>query len=116
MKAIPALAMAVLVLSGCAASDGIRITQESTAAAQTKSRLEPVFYNGKTYQLDYHHVAASNTFLMKVSGMTASQRDDAVAVATSSLGHFACLDSQKAMLVGAPSYRKNIWHLRAKCA
>lgn len=116
MKTIPALAILAFMLAGCAGSDGIRISQESSAAAQTKSRSEPVFYNGKTYQLDYHYVKASNTFLMKVSGMSSSQRDDAVAVATSSLGHFACLDSQKAQLVGEPSYKKSVWHLRIKCA
>jgi hypothetical protein len=50
-----------------------------------------------------------------VSGMGPKQQKDAVAVATSSLGYFACPDGQKGQLTGTPRYEGSVWKLAARC-
>ena len=107
------VAAAVLV-AGCSSGKKFRMTGEQTV--QTKSRSEPIFYNGKTYRLDYAYADDRRAFDMRVSGMTAKQEKDAIAVATSSLRYFACLDGQQGQLIGTPAYDGGVWNLQAKCA
>ncbi|MGH6853989.1 MAG: hypothetical protein ACREDX_10630 [Aestuariivirga sp.] len=109
------LACAVLLLAGCKTSNNITINQGSIAAAQTKSRSEPIFYNGKTYRLDYSYMQSSKAFDMRVSGMGPKQQKDAVAVATSGLRYFACTDSQSSQMIGGPSYAGGVWNVQARC-
>jgi hypothetical protein len=101
------------VVAGCSSGRKFRMTSQQTV--QTKPRSEPIFYNGKTYRLDYAYAEDRRAFDMKVSGMSARQERDAVAVATSSLRYFACLDGQQGQLIGAPAYDGGVWSLQAKC-
>ncbi len=103
-----------LLIAGCGGPDA-RITKGTAEGVQTKSRSEPIFYNGKTYRLDYSYSASASLFDMKVSGMGPKQRNDAVAVATSSLRYFACPDSQKGQLVGDAAYEDKAWNMQARC-
>lgn len=105
-------ALMALVLAGCESS-GARITNDQPVVM--KERSEPVFYNGKTYQLDFSPTGSTGVFNMAVSGMTAKQKNDAVAVATSSLGYFACPDGQRGQLQSEPKYTATKWHMQAKC-
>lgn len=109
------MAIAALVLTACNDKSSVRITNDRPVAAQAKSRSEPVFYNGKTYQLDFSPRQGSAVFDMAVSGMGPKQKTDAVAVATSSLGYFACPDGQKGRLQSEPAYAASKWHMQAKC-
>jgi len=77
-------------------------------------RSEPIFYNGKTYRLDFAP-KGSNLFEMAVSGMGPSQQKDAAAVATSSLGYFACPEGQKGKLQAKPVYTGGQWRMQARC-
>ena len=77
-------------------------------------RSEPIFYNGKTYHLDFAP-KGPGLFEMAVSGMGPSQQKDAVAVATSSLGYFACPDGQKGQLQANPAYAGAKWRMQARC-
>jgi hypothetical protein len=52
---------------------------------------------------------------MSVSGMTSKQQKDAEAVATSSLGYFACPDGQKGKLQSKPAYKDAKWRMQARC-
>jgi hypothetical protein len=52
---------------------------------------------------------------MVVSGMSSKQKKDAVAVATSALGYYACPDGQKGRLQNEPSYAGSKWRMQAKC-
>jgi hypothetical protein len=52
---------------------------------------------------------------MTVSGMTAKQQKDAEAVATSSLGYFACPEGQRGKLQNKPSFASAKWRMQAKC-
>ncbi len=94
----------------------MRITNEKPepAPAKVASRSEPIFYNGKTYKLDFSP-RSGGAYDMTVSGMSAGQQKDAVAVATSSLGYFACPDGQKGRLQNSPSYANAKWRMQAKC-
>jgi hypothetical protein len=105
---------AALLLSGCGGSK-VRVTS-GTQTVQTKPRSEPIFYNGKTYRLDYAYSEASSQFEMRVGGMGPKQEKDAVAVATSSLRYFACTDGQDGRLRGEPAYAGGVWKLQAQCA
>lgn len=113
MKKI-ALVICALVLLGACTSSKVNINR-STATVQTKSRSEPIFYNGKTYQLDYTYSEAQGTFDMKVSGLSPKQQQDATNIAISSLGYFACPDGQRGKIRGMPIYVDGKWSLLAKC-
>lgn len=109
------LLAAVLGLSACGEQPDVRITRDKPASQVVmKPRSEPIFYNGKTYQLDFKP-RSSGLFDMTVSGMGPRQQKDAVAVATSSLGYYACPEGQKGRLQGNPVYADAKWRMQAKC-
>ena len=114
MNRLTVFAVLAFALAACGQKPDVNVTH-STGKVQTKSRSEPIFYNGKTYQLDYSYAEGSGMFDMAVSGMGAKQQKDAVAVATSALGYFACPDGQKGHLAGAPRYDGGKWKMQAKC-
>jgi hypothetical protein len=115
MKPIYLIAAISFLLAGCKTTSNFTINQHSGAPVQTASRSEPVFYNGKTYKLDYSYVKSAKAFDMRVSGMGPKQQKDAEAVATSGLRYFACPDSQKGQMIGGPSYASGVWSVQAKC-
>ena len=107
----------IFSLAACTAkSPEVKITSSPAAVAkvQAQSRSEPVFFNGKTYQVG---LAAdpSGGYALSVTGMNAAQSKDAAQISTSSLRYFACKDSQQAKMIGQPSYQNNRWTLRAHC-
>ena len=109
-----ALVICALALLGACTSSKVNINR-GQATVQTKSRSEPIFYNGKTYQLDYTYSEAQGTFDMKVSGLSPKQQQDATNIAISSLGYFACPDGQRGKIRGMPIYVDGKWSLLAKC-
>lgn len=110
---------AALALSACTKKNtAVDVTHNQSAkvaAVQAKPRSEPIFFNGKTYQLDFAPAGEPGIFSMSVAGMNAKQQKDAVQMATSSLGYYAC-PSARGALVGTPSYDGARWSLRARCA
>lgn len=112
MKKVIFSGCAALLLAACGTSEKIAL-EAKPPKAQTKSRSEPIFYNGKTYQLDFSHTAG--VFDMRVSGMGPKQQKDAVAVATSALRYFACPDGQNGQMIGTAKFAGTVWKLRAKC-
>jgi hypothetical protein len=109
--------MTALMLAACKTGNDVSIVQgKPPATVQTKSRSEPIFYNGKTYHLDYDYAQASSSFDMRVSGMGSEQQKDAVAVATSGLRYYACLDGQDGRMIGEPRFVEGIWRVKARCA
>ncbi len=79
------------------------------------ARTEPVFYNGKTYQVAINPVSDGSVAL-NIGGMTGAQGKDANALASSTLFHFACRDSQKAQLQGQPVFDGASWKATGRCA
>lgn len=108
------LAAVALSLAACKTGNEVRITSQSPPPAQTRSRSEPIYYNGKTYHLDFSS-GSGGLFDMTVSGMGPKQKKDAVAVATSSLGYFACPEGQKGRLQNEPAYAGDKWRMQARC-
>jgi hypothetical protein len=111
----------VAVLAGCASKENrVRISQDkqtpSSAVQEPRLawRTEPIFYNGKTYQLRFAP-ADGGIYSMAVLGMGAGQKKDAIAVATSSLRYFKCKDSQKGVLTSGPTYGDAAWKMTVKC-
>ncbi len=112
-----AMLLIVVPLAACNNdANGVRVsTQTSTPAPVAKARSEPVFYNGKTYQLDFAP-DGGGSFAMAVGGMTAKQEKDAVAVATSSLRYFACPEGRTGTLTRKPAFAAGTWKMQARCS
>ena len=115
MRLICPLMLTALALAGCKSASTVDIVSKPVAQVQTRPRSEPIFYNGKTYKLDFSYRAASSSFAMRVSGMNSKQQGDAVQLATSSLRYYACPDRQTGRMIGAPSYAGGVWMLEARC-
>ena len=110
---------ACLLLAACSQDpSGIRLVQEKQAEANANAansaKTEPVFYNGKTYQVSLAP-AADGFSSVKIAGMSAKQERDASGLATSALFHFACKDSQKAVLQNAPVFVDGEWKTFGHC-
>ena len=108
-----------VLLSACSSKvEDVRIThgaaQSAIEKAQAQPRSEPIFYNGKTYQLDYAPNATEG-YDMQVSGMSASQEKDAVGLSTSALRHFSCTTAQTAKLQSKPNFVGGQWRLSVQC-
>jgi hypothetical protein len=104
-----------LSLAACVSDNNVRVTNErAVAAVQTQARSEPVYYNGKTYQFGLDPDGAGG-FGLSVTGMTAGQQKDAVAVATSAMRYFACPDGQNGRLDNTPHFENGRWQMHAKC-
>ena len=114
MQKIMIIACSIILLGGCASKSRVNINRISQTV-QTKSRSEPIFYNGKTYQLDYTYAEGQGAFDMKVSGLGPKQQQDAVNITTSSLAYFACPDGQRGKIIGQPTYVGDRWTIQAKC-
>ena len=113
------LFLIVSSLVACSQSpSGVRITkaaiQSVPVVVQSPAKSEPVFYNGKIYQVAFVSDPAGG-YAMTVTGMAVSQQKDAVAVATSSLRQFACGAKQSGKLLSQPQYDGGQWHMTAHC-
>jgi lipopolysaccharide export system protein LptC len=114
LTALTAITVCVLISACTQKQNDVRVTQEAEASPSPQARSEPIFYNGKTYQLDFKP-KGSGAYAMNVSGMSQKQEKDAVAVATSSLRYFACPDGQTGKLAGKPVYSQGKWQMTASC-
>jgi hypothetical protein len=114
MKKISVITCALVLLAACTTKSKIEVTHVAPTV-QTKSRSEPIFYNGKNYQLDYSFNEAQSVFDMRVSGLGPKQQKDATNIATSSLAYYACPDGQRGKLIGTPAFVDGKWALQAKC-
>ena len=116
MKMNRAFALLVLTLTLTACSHepaGVRLTKDVPSAPAPPAKIEPVFYNGKTYQVSLSPAGDGSTSV-SIAGMNAAQAKDASGLATSSFHHFACKDSQKAVLT-TPAFDGTSWHASAHC-
>jgi hypothetical protein len=112
------VALGLALLAACSQPKNVDITRGSQTVQKT-SRSEPIFYNGKHYNLRYSYNESLKVFDMKVNGTTATMKSgdqkDAEAIATSALGHFACPDGQRGKLSNTPKYASGTWSLQARC-
>ena len=113
LKHLAAGFVVAVLVAGCKTSNTVRIT-EAPPQPLTAPRSEPIFYNGKTYQLDFSP-AGSGLYNMAVSGMGPKQQKDAVQLATSSLSYYACPDGHRGRIEGVAAYASSKWRLQARC-
>ena len=109
-------ALPLLLLSDCSHEDeSVRLEDApKPVVVVPKGKTEPVFYNGKTYRVT---LAPRNdgSAVVSISGMGAAQGKDANALANSALFHFACKDSQHAVLHGPAQFSGNMWQAQGRC-
>jgi len=114
MKNAIVLIVLIAALGACSSKSKVDVTR-SEPEIQTNSRSEPIFYNGKTYQLDYVFNQGQNLFDMKVGGLGPSNKQDAINIATSALGYYSCPSGKRGRLQGEPAYAGGKWDLKATC-
>lgn len=111
---------AAVLLGACAEQSNVRVTSRTPQPVQTKSRSEPVFFNGHHYQVDYTFNESADAFDVRVKGtsraMKAADRKSAVEIATSAVRHFACPKGMTGALTGDPNFSGGTWAMRARCA
>ena len=106
-----------LLLTACSQEPaGVRIVSGADSAPNlTQAKTEPIFYNGKTYQVSVAP-APDGAATIQIAGMGPAQARDASGLATSALHHFTCKDSQKAVLNAAPIFSDGTWQATGHCA
>jgi hypothetical protein len=114
MKKAIVLIVLIAALAACASKPKVDV-KRSEQETQTNSRSEPIFYNGKTYQLDYAYNPGQSLFDMKVSGLGPNNKQDAINIATSALGYYSCPSGKRGKLQGAPAYAGGKWDMKAMC-
>jgi hypothetical protein len=112
--------VSALLLSACSQeSEGIRIAHEAPAppqiAAVPAARVEPVFFNGKTYKLGLTPDGQGG-YAISVAGMSAKQDKDASELTKTAFHHFTCKDSQVVKLNAGPSFDGTNWNSVGRCA
>ena len=117
MKMNHLIILCALLLTACSQEPaGVRVVSSvTTAPSVTKAKTEPIFYNGKTYQVSVGP-APDGGATIQIAGMGPAQARDASGLATSALHHFTCRDSQKAVLNAAPAFAGGTWQATGHCA
>ncbi len=117
MKMNQMIALPVLLLAACSHEPaGVRLTLEKavTTTPAVAAKVEPVFYNGKTYQVAFTPTGNGDASL-SISGMTSAQSKDAAGLAQSTFHHFSCKDTQKAVMT-VPAFDGGTWKSSGHCA
>ena len=109
-----------LIVAGCAQNKP-RVVSSPYASGKTK--VEPVFYNGKRYTMKFRYIATQDVYDVNISGkggrlLGGKSGDQTIVsdVASSAIRHFACARTQKARIVpGTISHTGSSWNMKARC-
>ena len=124
LKLIAVLGLTAVTVSACL-SDRPKLASVNSSPPQLEqgpARSEPLFYNGRTYQVQFRHVGAEQVYAVNVSargrvlGKTAADGRVMSEVGRNAINHFACQDGQKAQVLDG-SVQPGIagWNMRARC-
>jgi hypothetical protein len=114
----------VLALSACASEKPklASINTNPSPYAQGEAHTEPLYYNGRTYQVRFRHIIAEQVFTVNVSargrslGKTAADARIVSEVGRNAVNHFACKDNQKAQILDGSVQPSTVgWNMRARC-
>jgi hypothetical protein len=114
----------VLALSACASEKPklASINTNPSPYAQGEVHTEPLYYNGRTYQVQFRHIIAEQVFTVNVSargrslGKTAADARIVSEVGRNAVNHFACKDNQKAQILDGSVQPSTVgWNMRARC-
>lgn len=114
--------LAAVLAAACTSKSNINVV--SSPYADGVNHTEPVFYNGRHYDVSFRFDAHANAYEVSVAGkggrsLGSEAGDQAIieAIATSTVRHFACAASQKASVMpGSPRHSDGRWSLQARCA
>lgn len=94
----------------------------SAPFADGQEHREPIFYNGRMYEVSYRFDAGSAAYALKVTGErrkvlkpTPANAENARQIAISSLSHFACPTRKRAQLLGAAAHDGEGFTMKARC-
>jgi hypothetical protein len=112
-----------LSMLGCAADkSGIAVDTNPSPYSSGKTHSEPLFYNGKTYQVQFRHDIARQIYHVNVSaagrvlGKTAEDGRIVAEVGRNAINHFACQSSHRAEIIpGSPKPTAAGWKMQARC-
>jgi hypothetical protein len=110
------------IVAACA-SQKAPVLVVSSPYQSGQRHTEPVFYNGKHYEVSFAFNAIANVYDMTVSGSggrplggTGGDRKTVEAIAASAVRHFACPDRQKGhIVVNSTRHNGTSWQLQARC-
>ena len=114
----------VLAISACASEkpELASINTNPSPYAQGEAHTEPLYYNGRTYQVQFRHIIAEQVFTVNVSargrslGRTAEDGRIVSEVGRNAVNHFACKNNQKAQIVDGSLQPGTVgWNMRARC-
>jgi len=125
LKLIAALGLTAVTVSACL-SDRPKFASVNSSAPQHEqgpARTEPLFYNGRTYQVQFRPIGAEQVYAVNVSargsvlGKTAADGRVMSEVGRNAINHFVCQKGQKAQVLDG-SVQPGIagWNMRARCA
>jgi hypothetical protein len=125
LRLILAVLGASAMLSACAAEKPRLATVNTNPSpyASGKIHTEPLYYNGKTYQVRMQHRVSDGVFLVNVSapgrrlGTTSGDGQIVSEVGRNAVNHFACPDSQRARVQpgSARPAANQGWDMRVTC-
>ncbi len=116
--------VAVLALTACASEkpELATINTNPSPYAQGEAHSEPLFYNGRTYQVQFRHIVADKVYTVNVSarGRSLGRTEDdgriVSEVGRNAINHFACRDTQKAQILDGSLQPGTVgWNMQARC-
>jgi hypothetical protein len=115
------LALAVgIAVAGCEEPRGVAIV--ASPYADGIEHIEPVVYNGKSYDVGFRFSAAGNMYEVTVAGKgrrlggTAGDQKIVEQVAISAVRHFACPTGQRGEVVaGSTRHGGSAWGMQVRC-
>ncbi len=116
--------LTVLAISACASEKPklVAINTNPSPYAQGQAHTEPLYYNGRTYQVQFRHIVAEQVFDVNVSapgrslGKTPADSRIVSEVGRNAINHFTCKDGQKAQIVDGSVQPGTVgWKMRARC-
>lgn len=124
VKTFAVSGVTVMAVAACASDkpELAAINTNPSPYAQGQAHTEPLYYNGRTYQVQFRHIIAEQVFAVNVSargrslGKTAADRRIVSEVGRNAINHFACKDSQKAQILDGSVQPSAVgWKMRARC-
>jgi hypothetical protein len=112
-----------LSMVACAADKpDITVDTNPSPYSSGKTHSEPLFYNGKTYQVQFRHDVAQQVYHVNVSaagrvlGKSAGDSRIVSEVGRNAINHFACQSGQKAEIIpGSAKPTAAGWSMQARC-
>ena len=126
-RGLVAVLLAACLLAGACAAEkprlAVPVNTNPSPYASGKIHTEPLFYNGRTYQVRMQHVVAEQVFSVNVSapgrtlGNTSGDQRIVSEVGRNAVNHFACPDGQRAQVEpGSEKPAVNAgWDMRVRC-